>query len=213
MRRALFSIALTLALAGCVTLNGDTSNGFVNDDIARAFIRIDGARLLIEPVTASAFVVAPGIAVTNAHVVPYLGTRSVIGVSRDYDLAFFRVDARVAPSWGSPSVGEEVVTYGYQRDSVLKASMRSAHGVIGQLAAPVVALCGACPVQQAITFESNGGRGFSGGPVVDAASGRVVGVTFGYDDATGHRLMYAYPIDLVRSELTRILGHAPSGGN
>lgn len=58
-------------------------------------------------------------------------------------------------------------------------------------------------------YEADGGEGFSGGPVVDAASGDVIGITFGYRDVDGEagsaRQMYAYDMKLVMKELNRLL--------
>jgi hypothetical protein len=45
--------------------------------------------------------------------------------------------------------------------------------------------------------------------VVDAATGNLVGVTFGYLDPIGRRLMYAYPISRVRDEYASVTGHLP----
>ena len=70
------------------------------------------------------------------------------------------------------------------------------------------ALPGTCAVQHAFVFEAKGGKGFSGGPVVDAKTGRLLGIVFGFrdgiDDHTpGHRLMYAYDMNRVFAELGR----------
>ena len=57
-------------------------------------------------------------------------------------------------------------------------------------------------------FDARAGGGFSGGPVVDAETGAVVGVTFGYLDgraADGGRRMYAYDMNLVMDEMHRLL--------
>jgi S1-C subfamily serine protease len=72
------------------------------------------------------------------------------------------------------------------------------------LNAPVEARCESCAVQSAFTFEGDAGPGFSGGPVVDAKTGRLVGITFGFLDPRGRRTMYAYPINRVRNELSAI---------
>ena len=46
------------------------------------------------------------------------------------------------------------------------------------------------------------GEGFSGGPVVDASDGRILGIVFGYNDMKdGSRLMYAYDMDRIMAEL------------
>jgi S1-C subfamily serine protease len=57
-------------------------------------------------------------------------------------------------------------------------------------------------------YDANAGEGFSGGPVVDAATGAVIGITFGFKDdksAQGGRRMYAYDIALVLEEMRRLI--------
>jgi hypothetical protein len=209
MRHVFQAAVLALALAGCGSLSGDKTSRFINDDIARAFIPIDGRTMLVMPNSASGFVIEPGIGVTNAHVAGFIGDRPLIGVSHDYDLLFFRVASQQAPLSGSPRIGEQVVAYGHELDG----TVRVAHGVVRGLDMPVKARCRTCMVQLSFVYEGNAGPGFSGGPVVDAASGEVVGITFGYDDVNGHRLMYAYPMSRVRNELAAILHRLPSDVN
>ena len=74
-------------------------------------------------------------------------------------------------------------------------------------AAPVLPRCQGCGVQHAFAFTADAGRGFSGGPVVDAHTGRMVGIVFGFrDHAPGFhgRLMYAYDMRLVMAELSAV---------
>ncbi|MBL6939904.1 MAG: trypsin-like peptidase domain-containing protein [Alphaproteobacteria bacterium] len=153
----------------------------------------------------AAFVVAPGIAVTNAHNADLVGGAPLVGVSRNYDLLFFRVTGSIVPPAAEPRASELVVAYGQGAHGEL----RMARGIVRDVNAPVEARCGTCLVQSAFTFEGNAGPGFSGGPVVDAATGSIVGITFGYLDPNGRRLMYAYPISRVRQELAMF---APAGG-
>lgn len=202
-----FAIAglLTLALAGCATSSGEPAAGFLNDTIARAYMPLEGRTYVVMENRGAAFVIAPGVAVTNAHNGDYLGPVAVIGTSRNYDLLYFHVDKNLAPPTAAPSVGERVIAYGQGSHG----EVRFAVGVVRALNAPVEARCQACSVQSAFTFEGNAGPGFSGGPVVDAATGQLVGITFGYLDPNGHRLMYAYPMSRVRNELATITGHLP----
>ncbi len=200
------ALLLTLLLAACGTIAGQKAGGFIDDRIARAFIPVDGKYLLFLPESASAFVIEPGIAVTNAHVADFLGTKPVIGTSRDYDLMFFRVpEATQPPAAGEPSIGERVIAYGHALDG----SLRTAEGTVRGLDMPVKSRCRTCMVQSSFVYEAAAGPGFSGGPVVDAASGAVVGITFGYDDVDGKRRMYAYPMSRVRSELAILLHRLP----
>ncbi len=199
--------AVSLILSGCLYSTGVPARSFVNQDVARAYIPLGNITYYLEKHSGAAFVVAPGIAVTNAHNADYLDADfAVIGKSHDYDLLYFRVGAAVPPVFGAPSVGERVIAYGQgELDDV-----REAVGVVRQLNVPVEPRCETCMTQSAFTFEGNAGPGFSGGPVVDAKSGAIVGVTFGYVDQDGHRLMYAYPMSRVRNELAAVRGQVPA---
>jgi len=193
----LFAILTALILAGCVVSSGDRATGFVTPQVASGYIALEGRSYVVMEGRGAAFVVAPGIAVTNAHNAGIVGGAPVIGESRNYDLLFFRVATSLAAPAAEPRAGELVVAYGQGAHGEL----RLAHGVVRDLNAPVEARCATCLVQSAFTFEGNAGPGFSGGPVVDAGTGSVVGITFGYLDPNGRRLMYAYPISRVRQEL------------
>jgi S1-C subfamily serine protease len=207
--RVLFAALLTLALAGCATSSGDPADGFLNAGIAGAYIPLDGMSYFLVESRGAAFVMAPGIAVTNAHNANIVAPASVIGTSRNYDLLFFHVGRSISLPSVAPSVGERIVAYGQGAGG----EVRVARGIVRLLNAPVEARCETCAIQSAFTFEGNAGPGFSGGPVVDAASGQLIGVTFGYLDPDGHRLMYAYPMSRVRNELATIMGRLPSATN
>jgi len=196
---------LALALAGCATVSGEQASGFINPEVARAYIALEGRSYVVMESRGAAFVMAPGIAVTNAHNGDFLGDVPVIGTSRNYDLLYFRVNRPALPVYGTPTVGEHVIAYGQGSHG----EVREAHGVISMLNRAVEARCETCIVQGAFIYEGNAGPGFSGGPVVDAISGTIVGITFGYNDENGHRLMYAYPMSRVRNELAAIQGRLP----
>ena len=59
-------------------------------------------------------------------------------------------------------------------------------------------------------FAGNAGPGFSGGPVIDA-TGKLIGITFGYKDQGGKRLIYAYDVARVLAELSAA-GKSPHHG-
>jgi len=147
-----------------------------------------------------------GVAVTNAHNQTIIGGAPIIGQSRNYDLLFFHVDKKSEVLTAAPSAGEGVIAYGQGASGEL----REARGTIMLLNAPVEARCETCAVQSAFTFEGDAGPGFSGGPVVDAKTGRLVGITFGFLDPRGRRTMYAYPISRVRNELSAIEHKLPT---
>ncbi len=211
LTRTILAALAVCALAGCGTSYGLPANGFFNDTIARAFIPLEGRTLLIRENRASAFVIAPGIAVTNAHTENFLDSVSVIGKSRFYDLLFFRTDKNVQVSMAAPWAGERVFAYGEGS----RGELRMAAGVIRTLNAPVEPRCQSCPVQAAFTFDAVAGPGFSGGPVIDATTGQLVGITFGFTDSDDgkSRLMYAYPMSRVRNELATIQGRVPTDVN
>ena len=164
-------------------------------DIAAAYLPLyRRVHLGLDSAVGAAVVIAPGIAVTNAHNENLLDEKSVLGVRRDYDLLFFRTDRRLAPEMAEPAVGEAVTAYGQGA----KRDLRVAHGVVRTiqrypgLKAPAY-----------FTFAGDAGPGFSGGPVLDSA-GKLVGITFGYRDEGGERRIYAYDMDRVRAELSAL---------
>jgi S1-C subfamily serine protease len=143
-------------------------------------------------------VIGNGLAVTNAHNANLVDNDSVIASSVDYDLLFFRSAAGAPLATARPWTAEEVIAYGQGTDG----SLRMARGRVTALDAPVLPLCPTCATQHAFTFEADAGPGFSGGPVVDATDGRLLGIVFGFqDEKGGGRLMYAYDMDRVMKEL------------
>ena len=203
--RRIIAVSLALALGGCAVSSGERATGFLNAQIANAYLPLEGVSMMVLEGRAAAFVVAPGVAVTNAHAANIIGGAPVIGESRDYDLLFFHVENRTEVATSAPVVGEAVIAYGQGASGELRES----RGTIEQLDAPVAARCATCLVQTAFTFEGDAGPGFSGGPVVDAKTGKLVGITFGYLDPSGRRTMYAYPIKRVHNELATVMHQLP----
>ena len=76
--------------------------------------------------------------------------------------------------------------------------LRIAHGVVR-----AIQNARGCSAPAYFTFAGNAGPGFSGGPVVDAP-GRLIGITFGYKDEGHERLIYAYDMARVRTELSAL---------
>ena len=205
MRKACF-VALAAFLAGCSSA-GEPAGGFLFPAIASAYLPLSGPKDFIFEGVGAGVVVAQGVAVTNAHNANLVDDASVIGASVDYDLLFFHSAAGSPPAVARPWAAEEVIAYGQGTDS----SLRMARGRVTALDAPVLARCPICGVQQAFTFEADAGKGFSGGPVVDATDGKLVGIVFGYqDEKGGGRLMYAYDMNRVAAELTQVEKQAPS---
>jgi hypothetical protein len=142
----------------------------------------------------AAMVIAPHIAVTNAHNANLLDPRNVIGVRQDYDLLFFRTPRSAEPQTAPVAVGEDVIAYGQGADGEL----RIAHGVVRE-----VKQCAGCSAPAYFDFAGDAGPGFSGGPVLDG-SGRLIGITFGYKDEHRERLIYAYDMGRVRAEFSAL---------
>ena len=195
-------LALSAAvLAACTS--AESSQGSINARLKDSYIPLYKSSFLTGHY-AGALVVAPHVAVTNDHNGNLIPENIILARSRDYDLLFFRTDHQAVPQVGSPYVGQNVIAYGQNG----RTHVKEAKGVVRSLDAYVPERCPGCPVQRAMAYDGEGGEGFSGGPVVDAASGALLGITFGFEDGKaegGGRRMYAYDMDLVMSEMYRLL--------
>jgi hypothetical protein len=194
--RSSFAILFfSLLAAGCATSSGAPAARIDEPDIAAAYLPLHGRlHLGIDSADGAAVVIAPHVAVTNAHNANLLKAGTVIGVRQDYDLLFFRTARIAEPRTGPVVVGEDVTAYGQGAD----AELRVAHGVVRRIVP-----CAGCAAPAYFTFAGNAGPGFSGGPVVDD-SGRLIGITFGYKDEGHERLIYAYDMARVRSEFSTL---------
>jgi hypothetical protein len=188
---------LGLALAGCAASSGQRVERITQPAIAAAYLPLTRhIHLGLDSVVGAAVVIAPGIAATNAHNANIVAPEAVIGIARDYDLMFFRTTDGAVAATAAPVVGGVVTAYG----EGLNDDLRVAHGTVRQ-----IVTCPGCSLAAYFTFANDrrggddAGPGFSGGPVVDA-QGRQVGITFGYKDEGGKRLIYAYDMARVRAE-------------
>jgi Trypsin-like peptidase domain len=178
--------------------------GFIDGRLMESYIPLADRHLLLFSRYGAAIAIAPAIGVTNDHNRNFIPADRLLARSRDYDLLFFRTDERMLPSFSQPRIGDTVIAYGQGSNE----SLREARGEVTGLEAYVAARCQDCPVQKVMVFDAEAGGGFSGGPVVDAKTGAVVGITFGYLDgrgASGGRRMYAYDMGLVMDEMRRLL--------
>ena len=190
--RSSLAVALfAVALAGCATSSGAPAARIAEPEIAAAYLPLHGrVNLGIDTADGAAMVIAPGIAVTNAHNRRFV-SGPVIGEAAQSDLLFFRVTRSANPATAAAVVGAAVTAYGQGAD----AELRVARGVVR-----AIVKSPGYDISSWFTYEANAGPGFSGGPVVDAA-GRLVGITFAYKDEGGKRLIYAYEMARVRAEL------------
>ena len=194
-------LLLVPMLVGCSA--GRASSGFINTRLMDAYIPLSEDVLIFNH-WAAGFAVAPNVGVTSDHNLNLIPPERVLARSRDYDLLFFRTDLSMPATTAVARPGEEVIAYGQGRGDEL----REAKGAVFGLDQSVAPRCPGCRIQRVMVFDAEAGGGFSGGPVVDAESGAVLGVTFGYLDGKGEgggRRMYAYDMALVIEEMHRLL--------
>ena len=197
MTRYLSSLPVLLLLAGCATSSGVPAAAIPEVSIAAAYIPLHHGGVLSHE-DGAAMAIVPGIAVTNGHNRNLVDPGSVIGEARDYDLLFFRNAHPPVTEIAEPQLGGAVSAFGQGTDG----DLRLAHGVVR-----AIQTCAGCTAPAYFTFAGDAGPGFSGGPVLDS-SGRLIGITFGYKDEGASRVIYAYPMDRVRTELFVIRGEA-----
>lgn len=202
-------LAVALGLSGCGVSYGIAATDFSTTQVGEVYIPLHGGNLFSGEGNGAAVVIAPGIAVTNAHnavnsdhSVDMIDDASIIiGRSKDWDLLYFRTSRTATLPTAAPVDGEAVIAYGQGADG----SLRVSRGVISKF------------WPAAFGFACDAGPGFSGGPVVDAKTGALVGITYGYfgePDAPG-RLMVAYTMAFVASEYgaVKAASGASSGRN
>ena len=202
LRNLTYVNCVAVFLLACAS--GQPSDGFVNPLLNDVYVPLSRNSNIFLVRSGAATVVAPHIAVTNAHNSELIAPEEVLAQSQEYDLLFFRTDYSKSPATAAPRIGQDVIAYGQGNGG----DLREANGVIRALDEAVASRCEECREQSAIVFDADAGPGFSGGPVVDAVTGSVLAIVFGYRDdptAASSRLMFAYDIALVRAEMDRLL--------
>lgn len=200
---ALLVFAGSLAVSACaVPSSGLHSQGFITASAAASYIPLEGSAYVVFDAIGAGTVIAPGLAVTNAHNDNLLAPQDIVARSANYDLLFFRTARAGVPPLAEPRMGTTVVAYGHG----VHGDVREARGIVRALQSPVLPLCPTCATQVAFVFQAEGGEGFSGGPVFDVETGQLVGITFGFRDGVddkhpNQRLMYAYDMKRVFEEL------------
>lgn len=196
-------LLLTLAACSSFETAGEPADGFVTPALRDAYLPLHASAYVVLEERGAGVIIAPGIAVTNAHNSDLIDKKSVIGISRNFDLMFFRVAAGTPSLIMAPHIGQDVLAYGQGADNEL----RVAHGVIRGTDVEMPPNCDGCEPANAIAFEADAGHGFSGGPLVDAKTGALLGIVFGFrksDEAQKERIMYAYNMAHVMAELGKV---------
>jgi len=172
--------------------------------MAAAYVPLESHEMVVLEHWGAGVVVAPHVAATNAHNFNLVAPDAVLAASQDYDLLFFHTDKEDPAPTADARAGQAIIAYGQGADK----DLREAEGTIIATDVRVAARCGRCREQKAISYNADAGPGFSGGPLVDAKTGAVVGLTFGYRDVRGvnaGRRMFAYSMDTVLAEMHRLL--------
>jgi len=197
-----FVIFLAAGLSACA--EGAHSERFVDPALAGSYISLEHKEGLMGNAIGAAIVVSPNIAVTNSHNANLILEGDILARSSDYDLLFFRTALTRPVTIAEPRMGQQVVAYGNGGGN----ERREARGFIVALAA-IPHNCPNCPAGTGFAYRAPGGPGFSGGPVVEAESGAVLGLTFAYIDGaleSGEpRRMLAYTMAQIRAEMARLL--------
>jgi hypothetical protein len=191
------ALALALGLSACGTGSfGTPAAGFDFPQIAQSYIPLHKRDWMLATHDGAAVVIAPGIAVTNAHNAGLIDPSLVIGRVEDYDLLYYRTSRSATLPVAVPRDGQQVIAYGQDSEGKLRVS----RGVVRQF------------WPAAFGYVSDAGPGFSGGPVVDARTGALLGITYGYKGAPDakSRLMVAYNMAFVMNHLAALQGHAAS---
>lgn len=189
------ALALAFGLSSCGTGSfGTPADGFDFPQIAQSYMPLHSRDWMLGTHDGASVVIAPGIAVTNAHNANLIDPKAVIGKVDGYDLLYFRTTRSAVLPTALVATGQDVIAYGQDANGKLRVS----RGVIQRL------------WPAAFGFISDAGPGFSGGPVVDAKTGALLGITYGFkgDEDAKTRLMLAYDMAFVMGRLAAVQSRA-----
>jgi hypothetical protein len=151
---------------------------------------------------------ADGVAVTTAANAGALAAGMVVGKSDEFGLLFFPsqkylTEAPMAESYA----GEKVTAYGQGAGIALR--MLDGTVIAPECSfVPGITISG-CSAKTTFMFEGDASAGFVGGPVIDAKTGRLVGIVSAYAQVGGRHLVYATRVSVIRAELDKIISAAP----
>ena len=146
---------LLMMLAACASSGAPVAR-IAEPQIAQAYLPLQARiHLGIDTADGAAVVIAPGIAVTNAHNANLVDPKSIIGRRRDYDLMFFRTQRGAPPQTAPVAVGTSVIAYGQAGGGEL----RIARGVVRQ-----IVRCAGCTAANYFIFANDRRRADNAGP-------------------------------------------------
>jgi S1-C subfamily serine protease len=193
--RRLVVVPFMLSLTACATPSGVPATRIAEPAIAAAYLPLSArVHLGMDRAAGAAVMIAPGVAVTNAHNANLVGRKNVIGTATLSDLMFFRANGGPPPATAVPTVGGSVTAYGQDT----QGKLRFATGVVRQ-----IVMTPGYAASPYFIFFGDAGPGFSGGPVIDA-SGKLIGITFGYTGEGKNKPIYAYDMARVRAEYSAL---------
>ncbi len=149
-----------------------------------------------------------GVAVTTSANRGGLDPKQIFGEAKDYGLLFFPSSQYLLQlPQTAPFAGEAVTVFGQGNGGAL----RSLDGAVIDGVPALSFQCAVCKPSEtfAVAFDSAAGTGFLGAPVLDAKSGKLVGIVFAVASDKKRPRFLAYRLSFVRGELNKIISATP----